>query len=552
MVPSNESQRNGNTNVVAEFSHKESCPECGSRDNLARYDDGSGYCFGCTHTERADSTSTYTPKETRVTDMIKGEVEYLPKRGLSEETCEKFKYKVGELNGKKIQIANYTRDGKIVCQKIRDKDKNFITTGDSKAISKLLFGQDLWRDAGKRLIICEGEIDAMSVSQAQGNKWPVVSVPCGAQTAAKAIANNIEWVERFDQVIFCFDSDDPGIQGAKEAAAVLSPGKAYIATLPLKDANEMLQAKRSKELIDALWGAKQFRPDGIVDIASLEDDACADIEIGRSWPWPSLTAATYGRRRAELYGFGAGTGIGKSTVFKQIATHIIQVDNLPVGLLMLEEPPKITAKTIAGMMMGKRVHVPGVEYDKEELKQTVRDLGGKVYLYDHFGSMSFEVIREKIRYMVRALGIRDIFLDHLTALAASIDHDQVKAIDKIMAELSSLTQELDCTIYYVSHLATPEGKSHEEGGRVLERHFRGSRSIAMWSHYMFALERDKQSNDPTTFRVLKDRYTGDATGVTFGLRYNKTTGLYEECELHNDDDRSCAQGPSSFQDGGDF
>jgi twinkle protein len=109
--------------------------------------------------------------------------------------------------------------------------------------------------------------------------------------------------------------------------------------------------------------------------------------------------------------------------------------------------------------------------------------------------------------------------------------DERKAIDKIMAELSALTQELDCTIYYISHLTTPDGKPHEEGGRVFEKHFRGSRSIAYWSHYMFALERDKQSDDPTTFRVLKDRYTGDAAGLTFGLKYDTDTGLYHQCEV---------------------
>ena len=235
-----------------------------------------------------------------------------------------------------------------------------------------------------------------------------------------------------------------------------------------------------------------------------------------------------------MYGFGGGTGCGKSTVFKQIAKHIIEVDDLPVGMFMLEEPPSMTAKTLAGMVMGQRVHVPDVEYDRQVLRDTLQNLGGKVYLYDHFGSMSFDVIKQKIRYMVRALGVKDIFLDHLTALASAIGEDVSErvAIDKIMAELSALTQELDCTIYYVSHLTTPEGKAHEEGGRVLEKQFRGSRSIAYWSHFLFGIERDKQDEDGVTvFRVLKDRYTGDAAGLRFGLRYSTTTGLLEECEI---------------------
>jgi twinkle protein len=37
------------------------------------------------------------------------------------------------------------------------------------------------------LTITEGEIDALSVSQAQGNKWPVVSVPTGAKGAVKPL-----------------------------------------------------------------------------------------------------------------------------------------------------------------------------------------------------------------------------------------------------------------------------------------------------------------------------------------------------------------------------
>jgi twinkle protein len=293
---------------------------------------------------------------------------------------------------------------------------------------------------------------------------------------------------------------------------------------------------QGKAVISAMWDAKAFRPDGIIDIDSVIDKACQDIQIGRPWPWAPLTERTYGRRYGELYGFGGGTGCGKSTVFKQIAQHSIQTEDMPVGLIMLEEPASMTARTRAGMMMGKRVHVPGVEYDREQLRATLNSLGGRVFLYDHFGSMSFDVIKQKIRYMVRALGVRDIFLDHLTALAAAIDTDERKAIDAIMAELSSLCQELECTIYYVSHLTTPEGKAHEEGGRVLEKQFRGSRAIAYWSHFLFGIERDKQDEDgATVFRVLKDRYTGDAAGLRFGLRYSTDTGLLEECALPEDD-----------------
>ena len=469
-------------------------------------------------------------------NLLEGEPMALTKRGLSEETCRFWKYHVGEMGGKPVQIANYCdASGTLIAQKVRGADKEFKFLGEPKKVG--LYGQWLWRDSGKMIVITEGEIDALSVSQLQQNKWPVVSVPTGAQGAAKAIGKAIEWLEKFEKVVFMFDMDDPGQEAAKECALLLSPGKAHIARLPLKDANECLVAGQGQDVISALWGAKEFRPDGVVDVDSLTEAACQPIEIGLDWPWPGM-AATYGRRRKEVYGFGGGTGIGKSDVFKEVAAHIILNDKSPVGLIFLEEPPAHTLKTLAGKIASKRFHVPGEEVDPKELKAAIDKVNGNAYFYDHFGSATWETIKEKIRYMVRGLKCRDIFLDHLTALAAATDLDERKALDKIMAEMSRLAQELDCTIYFVSHLSTPEGMPHEEGGRVLEKQFRGSRSIAYWSHFLFGIERNKQDiNGITTMRILKDRYTGDANGVTFGLSYDRTSGRLVQCELPSDGEK---------------
>jgi twinkle protein len=67
------------------------------------------------------------------------------------------------------------------------------------------------------------------------------------------------------------------------------------------------------------------------------------------------------------------------------------------------------------------------------------------------------------------------------------------------------------------------------------KHFRGSRAIGQWSNYVFGLERDQQDTNEdmrhtSTFRVLKDRYTGRATGLTFGLKYDQHTGRLLETD----------------------
>lgn len=520
----------------------ESCPQCGSRDNLARYDDGHGFCFGCQYHEPGGGASVDRARGLP-SELLLGDYTSLPARRLTEDTCRKFRYSVAFAKHPKtrklepVQIATYCDDeGRPVAQKLRFRDKAMMSIGETKRLSGLLYGRHLWRDGGKKVVITEGEIDALSVSQLQDNKWPVVSIPNGAQGAAKSIAANLEWLTKFDEVILMFDDDDAGRAAVEDCTPLFPVGKCKVARIDgFKDANAALVAGQGGKVIDAMWGAKEYRPDGIVDIESTLARAVAKIEFsGLSWPWPTLDRATYGRRRGEIYGWAGGTGMGKTTLFKQIQAHVVG-QGLPIGIIALEEPAHHSAKTLAGVIDGVRYHVPGTEYDPAKLEGTLRSLQGKVYLYDHFGSATYETIVEKIRYMRHAFGVRDFFLDHLTALAATMGDDERKAIDRMMAELSALMIELDSTLDYISHLSTPEGKSHEEGGRVLERHLRGSRSIAYWSHFIFALEGDKQKLDsPRVLRVLKDRFTGDSHGLRIGLQYEKRTGRLVECGLEGD------------------
>ena len=86
------------THGSASFLHMEPCPECGSKDNLGRYDDGHGYCFGCTYYEHGDSSTGIVPTDRDKIESktsgsytpIRGESYGLNKRGISEETCRKY------------------------------------------------------------------------------------------------------------------------------------------------------------------------------------------------------------------------------------------------------------------------------------------------------------------------------------------------------------------------------------------------------------------------------------------------------------------------------
>ena len=297
------------------FSHHEPCPSCGSKDNLGRFSDGHGYCFGCGYREHGDDSAVYNyePRQRQVSvmngDFIDGEITPLNARGITEDTCRKWDYKVGELSGQKVQIANYRNSaGEKIAQKVRFKNKDFTVRGDMKDVR--LYGEHLWSGKGKRAVVCEGEIDALSVSQAQGNQWPVYSVPTGAGGAQKAIRKSIELLNGYDEVIFCFDSDPAGTKAAQECAQILSPGKSKIATLPMKDANEMLVAGKIQDLINCLWQAKTYRPDGIISGTDLWDVVNAEDSMSSvQYPFEGLNTKTLGIRRGEIVTVTAGSGI---------------------------------------------------------------------------------------------------------------------------------------------------------------------------------------------------------------------------------------------------
>lgn len=303
-----------------------------------------------------------------------------------------------------------------------------------------------------------------------------------------------------------------------------------------KDANDLLRAGRIKDITIAVYEARAWRPGGIVSFGDVKDRITAKLTPGAPWPWPSLTKATFGRRPGEVYALGAGTGVGKTDVFTQIIANDALKLNIRCGVLYLEQPVAETGKRIAGKSAGARFHVPDQGWTQDELEAEVDkiDATGNVFMFEAFGACDWETVGARIRYMIVGLGCRHIFLDHLTAIAAASDDERL-ALEHAMEGISSLAQETGAIIHFISHLATPEGKSHEEGGRVTIRNFRGSRAIGYWSHFMFGLERDQQHADPaisgvTTFRCLKDRFTGNATGLTFGLAYDRSTGLLTEAD----------------------
>ena len=535
-----------NNNTQAKETHRSECNSCGSSDGNVHYSDGHAYCFVCSTYSKSEGQSTVvtlpTPQERNTMSLSKGQFSAIPDRSISLEAARA--YGVTVMDNKHI-YPYYNKEGKHIANKVRHvANKEFNAEGSMS--QGMLFGQQMFGNGGKYITITEGEIDAVSAYQMMGCKWPVVSVRNGAQSAVKDCKEQLDWLNKFETVVICFDNDTAGQAASAAVAQLFEPNKAKVMKLRGKDANEYLKHNKTQDFIRLFWDAQPYTPAGIVNLKNFDGLYDTDDKESVPYPYQGLNDMLYGMRTGELITFTAGTGAGKSSIMRELEHHILNNTKHNIGIVSLEENVKQTIFHLMSVEASKRLYIQEVRdtIAPEQLKayEEATVGTGRVFAFDHFGSIQTDEILARIRYMIKALDCKFIILDHLSILVSGLEgDDERRNIDKMMTNLRSLVEETQCCVLLVSHLRRASGdKGQEEGKEISLSMLRGSHSIAQISDAVIAMERDQQASDPivantTTVRVLKNRYAGE-TGVGAYLLYDRDTGRMQEIDDPNKED----------------
>ena len=548
------------------------CEKCGSSDAAALNEDGSKFCFSCNEYFKPSSTSEVHqqdaalefdgyPQEKTMSNNYTSSTGSAPEayvaltdRGISLDTVKKYGVTATLLNG---EIARhfypyYSGHDKVGTKIRRREDKHFSWRGSAKDAG--LFGENLFKAGGKFITLTEGECDAMAAYELMGSKWPAVSVKSGAKGGIKDVKERLEYLESFDSVVINYDNDKVGREAAIEIAKLLTPGKAKIMTLPVdfKDANDMLRKGRHAAYVSCFWDSKVYTPSGVLN---LSDQLSAYQELRNNkqqsipYPWFGLNRKLEGMRAGELVTLTGGTGLGKSSVTREIEHWLIEHTEDNVGVVALEENWARTAEGIMSVEANAKLHLESVKanYSDEQLDEYFKKVfmgenENRVWIHAHHGVNNIDEIFSKLRYMIIGLDCKWLVVDHLHMLVLStLEADERKAIDSIMHRLRTLVEETGCGMILVSHLRRVEGnRGHENGIETGLSHLRGSQSIAQLSDCVISLERNQQSEDvieasTTKVRVLKSRYTGDV-GVACSLLYEQDSGRLRELMLEDPDE----------------
>lgn len=522
---------------LGEFLGHTPCPKCGSSDAGSDYE-RAWKCFSCDAFEWKKDGGGGRPtgepdapsglKQGRPlppSDLVEVSIpsQGIPKRGLRRETIEHFGYGLGTWNGSAWQVATYRDEGGApVGQKLRGPEKRFAVVG---TITGVLFGRHLCPMKGRAIGVTEGEIDAMALSQALyagKGRWPAVSIPNGAQSAAAAIKANLEFLMGYERVVLMFDNDDAG-RAAAAACAELLPGRACIATLPLKDACDMVVAGRSRELKEAFWNAPLWSPPGIIagDEVWQRVAACPETV---PWLHSGLQAKTGGARRGEVVAVAAGTSIGKSTVLRQWAVDLARAGH-KVGYLSLEDGMEHGVMGMAAYLVGRPFHLERA-LDVAAMSAAYREAGldKNVVLYDDALDTSDSIL-SRMHFMAAGLDCEFVVLDHLSYLL--YDEADNSAASAALKRLGTLAKTTSTGIITAVHLRkTPSteetrgARSFEQGRPISLDDILGTGAIKQVVATVIALERDaREENSPTNVRVLKCRKTG-RTGLCGSYRWD--------------------------------
>lgn len=516
---------------------------CGSHDARQVYDSGTSFCFSCHKwfpPQDNENIEKYTTKEhvSMTSKLTLEEIKELPTRGFKErairkEICEFYNVKVSYGENGEIDAHYYPYDNGAA-YKIRKLPKDFTWNGKSTN----LFGQSNFSAGGRKLVITEGEIDALSVQQASYDKYkrfyPIVAL--SSATMTKSLLENRDWIRSFSEVVLCFDEDEAGKKAKDEAIKIIGLDKVKITKLPEKDANAVLLKHQSTALLQCIFDAAPYIPSGIIGKEELWK-ALVEYQNTPSIPYPycinGINEKTKGARLGEIALFVSGTSCGKSTVMREIMLSMQDKTEDKIGIVSLEEAPAETARKLAGMKLKRNPAAEEIEID--DLKIGFDSVFGsdRYLLLDHQGSLKDDTILDKLEYMALS-GCKWIIIDHITILVSEGTGELTgnEAIDKTMNDLLRFVKRHNVWVGLVSHLrkTTNTGKAFEEGRMPNLDDIKGSGSIKQVSFDIIAFARNLMEPDPVKrntidMAVLKCRYTG-LTGGVKGAYYDYDSGRF--------------------------
>lgn len=485
--------------------------------------------------DRIEKVVYVKPEWKNKTDLSEKVVKWFESRGISQNTLTAFKVSEGlefmPQDGKEMNTIqfNYFRCGELVNIKYRTGSKRFkLHKGSELVFYNLDFNLNKEFDS---VIICEGEIDALSFYEAGFKN--VVSVPNGANINSNNLQYVDNCVEQFDYFQTIFIATDNDIAGRKlrvELAERFGMERCkYIEFEEFKDCNELLQHKGNIGVSDAVHNAKDFPLEGVFTISDFDleinDMYVNGLEGGCDTGMPDFD---------RLLKFVKGyittiTGIpghGKSDFLDQLALKLHLRHNWKFAFYSPENKPtrlhfaKLARKLIGRNWFGStRITIP-------ELESVKQRLDGNFWFIKPEKDFTLESILNSVNRLKKSKGIDAFVIDAWNKLEHKYGQSETKYIGESLDKISMFCEEHNVHCFLVAH-PTKVPKSKDGNGYEIPSMYSISGSANFYNKTDNGITVYRNFNEEKTevyVQKVKFSHWGETGSADF--KYHKDSGRF--------------------------
>lgn len=479
------------------------CTYCGSRDNLAIYDDGE-WCFtpGCEgNTNRNKDCMKNDNEHNRLIESFlpQGIYRDIPSRGLTAATCKARNYHYTKYTGylnKNGESKLYTdidvavhdikdKTGKLICQKIRGPEKTFKWINHPKEGIGIL-GKEFWDENKKKVILTEGIEDWLACEQVTDFHYNIGSLPNGAGDVEKILLKDYKELEKYEQIIIFFDKDEQGNKAVEVAKKIIPPYKLCIVDVKEKDACEILGNNDANKLKFAIMGARPTPPMRLirgvdVNLQDLLKPARQGLHCN---VFPGLDYCLNGFAKGELTIWAGGAKLGKTDALSRIEYELVTKHKQKIADIKVESSSE--KNILQFISLDLQIPFKSLKENPRAYTEKVTESYKKLMPYFNFYKQSGRCSPRDlldIAYYCHAVEKVDfIIIDNLTKAvsgAPSSKEGERKDIDLFMSDLVDFCQNTGVGVHLVVHLKNPDrGRSWVQGKMITDLgQMRGSGNI---------------------------------------------------------------------------
>ena len=418
------------------------------------------------------------------------------------------------------------------------KGKAFTQTGAAQTFYGL---ENLPADMSETpLVICEGEIDALSFASIG---IPAVSVPNGAP--AKHIRNddgvkfNYLWearelLESCSKIILATDHDGPGDILKQEIGRRVGLGKCWEVkfSAELKDSNAVLCAEGSGRLKEIIEAATPMPLAGVYRASDYSDEVHELYEAGGTGKGLStgfdslddlITIAP------GLYVVTGSPGHGKSAWIDAVMVNTARLHGMRWAICSMENPVKIHILKLAALHTGKPFFEgPTERMSKDELQDAIEWINNHFsFLENRDGEVAtLKSILDRTASSILRQGTRGLVIDPYNFLESKHENEHL-GISEMLSRTIQFSRSHSLSTFFCAH---PTKIPYDSKERPLDGNsISGSASWLAKADCGVSLFRTSDPNDHTPIvNIWKARFPWIAKRGQQKLQYDVASGRFSD------------------------